>query len=242
VIVVLLKTAEDEYPSVSAETADPTAIPIEFDPVRQLMTGVTMHGGKHFSVPFMTEISRNLWQGGCADGLVLPPAIDHLVNLYIYENYTVRHSLKSALSVEMLDATDQDMDQVLDIASWVNSCRRTGTVLVHCQAGLNRSALVAGAAMVLAEEMTGEQAVDRIREQRSAACLCNPAFERWLAGLDFAATRSSARSLLAEISDAQCRDLAGLLIDTAPQETFPVIGDFWAQEAEIADPRFREPA
>jgi protein-tyrosine phosphatase len=216
-------------------TADPTAIPIELDPVKQIMSGVTLHGNLPFSVPFMTQLSDNLWQGGCADGLVLPSFVDHLVNLYCYENYTVRHQLKSALSVEMYDATDQATGQILDIAAWVNSCRRTGVVAIHCQAGLNRSSLVAGAAMVLNEEMTGEQAVDHIRERRCSACLCNPAFERWLANLNFTALQASTRSLLAETSDAQCRDLVDLLIDEMPRESFSVIAEFWANEIEIAD-------
>ena len=165
-------------------TADPTAIPITRDPVRRIMTGTTMHGGLHFSVPFITEISDNLWQGGCTNHMVLPSFISHLVSLYTFERYTVTHDLKSVLSLEMYDSISQETGQVLDIAAWVNSCRRTGTVLVMCQAGLNRSALVVGAAMVLAGEMTGEEAVNHIRSRRSPACLCNPAFERWLAALE----------------------------------------------------------
>jgi protein-tyrosine phosphatase len=142
-----------------------------------------MHGDLPFSVPFMSEISDNLWQGGCTNHMVLPSVIDHLVSLYTYERYTVTHDLKSVLSLEMYDSISQETGQILDIAAWVNSCRRTGTVLVHCQAGLNRSSLVTGAAMVLNNEMTGAEAVDHIRAHRSPACLCNPAFERWLSEL-----------------------------------------------------------
>jgi len=61
----------------------------------------------------------------------------------------------------------------------VNACREDGPTLVHCQAGLNRSSLVAARALVLGG-MTADDAIALIREKRSPACLCNPAFERWL--------------------------------------------------------------
>ena len=65
------------------------------------------------------------------------------------------------------------------IATWVNTCRETAPTLVHCQAGLNRSSLVAARALVLGGR-TPDEAITLIRRKRSPACLCNPAFERWL--------------------------------------------------------------
>lgn len=161
-------------------SVDPTAIDISVDPVQQRMTGWTVHGSMKFDVPFMSEIADNLWQGGCKNGLVLPPFIRSLVSLYPWESYTAHHSLDSALFVQMFDSPAQGTEQVLDIAAWVNSCRRKGPVLVHCQGGLNRSSLVVGAALVLADEMTGPEAVAHLREVRSPAVLCNPAFEKWV--------------------------------------------------------------
>jgi len=158
---------------------DPSRIDIEFDPRRQRMVGVSAHGLLSFDVPFISEITDNLWLGGCEDGLVLPEFIGHLVSLYPWEQYTVTHELDSRLEVRMYDQTDQAMDQVDAIASWVNTCRQTAPTLVHCQAGLNRSSLVAARALVL-DGMTADAAITLIREKRSPACLCNPAFERWL--------------------------------------------------------------
>jgi protein-tyrosine phosphatase len=132
----------------------------------------------------MSQISENLWQGGTIQDLVLPNFIENFVSLYPWESYEVRHELNSCLYVRMYDDVTQSTAQVLDIASWVNSCRRQGVTAVVCQAGLNRSSLVVGTAMVLAGEMTGEEAVNHIRSRRSPACLCNPAFERWLAALE----------------------------------------------------------
>ncbi len=150
------------------------------------MTGVTMHGNKPFDVPYISEIADNLWQGGVTNGLVMPGFLKHLVSLYPWEQYSVRENhLQSLMYVSMYDSLDQGFEQVLDIASWVNSCRRSGPVLVHCQAGLNRSSVVVGAALVMMGEMTGPEAVAYIREVRSPACLCNPAFEKWLTELEF---------------------------------------------------------
>jgi hypothetical protein len=158
---------------------DPSRIDIAVDPQLQRMSGISAHGLMEFDVPFISEIAENLWLGGCEDGLVLPRFVGHLVSLYPWEQYTVRHELHSRLEVRMYDQADQAMDQVDAIAMWVNTCRLTEPTLVHCQAGLNRSSLVAARALVL-DGMTADEAISLIREKRSPACLCNPAFERWL--------------------------------------------------------------
>lgn len=160
-------------------TFDPTAIDLSVDPRTQRMTGVAIHGGTRFSVPYVSEIEDNLWTGGCAMGLALPREIDHVVSLYPWEAYTVTHELKSALMVRLYDSSDEAMDKIDDIARWVNSCRRDGITLVHCQAGLNRSGLVAARALML-EGSSADDAIALLREKRSPAVLCNTAFEQWL--------------------------------------------------------------
>jgi protein-tyrosine phosphatase len=160
-------------------TEDPTKIDIAFDPVVQRMTGITLHGNIPFDVPFISEIAPNLWQGGCQNGLVLPTFIRHLVSLYPWEAYAIRHELYSGLVVRMYDSTDQEFSQVDAIAAWINACRADGPTLVHCQAGLNRSSLVAVRALMM-EGMTADGAIRLLRDKRSPACLCNRSFERWL--------------------------------------------------------------
>jgi protein-tyrosine phosphatase len=162
---------------------EPTGVKAEYDPLVQRMAGVTVHGFIPFDVPFASEIADNLWQGGCRNGLILPRFIGHLVSLHPWETYKVKHELDSHLAVRMHDTADQPTGQVDLLAAWVNSCRESGPVLVHCQAGLNRSALVTARALMLAGA-TADEAIGLIREKRSAACLCNPAFEAHLRGIE----------------------------------------------------------
>lgn len=174
---------------MTAASIDPTRIAIGTDPRTRRMTGITAHGFIPFDVPFISEIAPDLWQGGCETGLVLPEHVKHLVSLYPWEKYQVRHRLRSEVYVRMLDSTEQDAAQIPALAAWVNICREDGPVLVHCQAGLNRSSLVTATALML-DGMSADAAIALIREKRSPACLCNPAFEEWLrsrtaaAGLD----------------------------------------------------------
>jgi len=162
--------------------SDPTALEIDFDPTVQRMRGITVHGHMPFDVPLISEIDHNLWQGGCEQGLILPRFIKHLVSLYPWERFTVRHELDSVLVARMYDSEDQALGKVEAIARWVNACRETGPVLVHCQAGLNRSSLVVARALMLAGK-SADDAIITLREKRSPACLCNHAFEEYLRAL-----------------------------------------------------------
>jgi protein-tyrosine phosphatase len=163
--------------------SDHTRIDISFDPTERRMRGVARHGNTPFDVPFISEIAPNLWQGGCEQGLELPIFIEHVISLYPWESYGVHLDLRSALTVVMYDSEDQGYEQVDAIAAWVNVCRADGPTLVHCQAGLNRSSLVAARALML-DGLAAKDAIALLREKRSPACLCNPAFERHLLSLD----------------------------------------------------------
>ena len=160
--------------------SDHTRISMAVDPLRQRITGTTVHGDMDFDAPYMTEVADNLWQGGCAEGLVLPAFIDHVLSLFPWEAYEVRHHLTSFREVRMYDDADQALEETVpELATWVNRCRQTGPTLVHCQAGLNRSGVVVAYALML-DGMSAAEAIARIRERRSPAVLCNPQFERWL--------------------------------------------------------------
>lgn len=177
--IASLNAARDEG---AEEERDPTWIEIATDPTKSWMTGVARHGNTPFSVPYVSHIADSLWQGGCENGMILPKNIEHLVSLYPWEAYTVEHELKSNMYVKLYDSTDQGFELINGIAVWVAAAMDDGEVLVHCQAGLNRSSLVAARALMF-RGLTADQAIDLIREVRSPACLCNPAFESWLRSL-----------------------------------------------------------
>lgn len=158
---------------------DPTRIQMDVDPREKRMNGIAYHGNTPFDVPYVSQITDDLWTGGCTNGLVLPTEIAHVVSLYPWEQYDVKHEVSSVLSVVMYDSEDQGFDQVDGIAAWVNVCRADGPTLVHCQAGLNRSGLVAARALTLGG-MSGADAVALLREKRSPAVLCNASFAEWL--------------------------------------------------------------
>jgi len=139
--------------------------------------------GAFFSAPLISHVEGNLWQGGCIDGVELPEGVKYVVSLYPWGQYILPEGCHRD-EIEMYDMGElPDLKQLHEIAEKVNEYRAKGTTLVHCQAGLNRSGLVAA----LALHKTGMKAADAIallREKRSPLVLCNRAFHDYLLSLD----------------------------------------------------------
>jgi protein-tyrosine phosphatase len=63
-----------------------------------------------------------------------------------------------------------DLEELVAEASWVADRLREGRrVLVHCYAGVNRSATVCCAALILLEGLSAEDALWRVRERHPVA-------------------------------------------------------------------------
>jgi hypothetical protein len=126
----------------------------------------------------VSHIEGNLWIGACPESR-LPEFFTSVLNLYQSEPYSTHPT--TVVRTQRMDDSDQLLDpEVLDdLADWVNEKRALGPTLVHCQAGLNRSALVAGLALVRSGVAPAE-AIALLRQKRSADVLFNNAFERWL--------------------------------------------------------------
>lgn len=78
------------------------------------------------------------------------------------------------------DGPMPDEDRVRWVAEQVNEKLLAGKhVLVHCDAGLNRSGLIV-AMTLLHRGWDPQKAVQLIRRKRDPMALCNPDFERWL--------------------------------------------------------------
>jgi protein-tyrosine phosphatase len=140
--------------------------------------GIARMGNKPFSVTLFSHIHGNLWTGGCPIEKA-PANIVFIVCLYPWEPYEI-HDRQMLTSIKLYDHGETPEETTLFIlAKHVQECMAAGPTLVHCQAGLNRSALVAGLALILGG-MEPAKAIALLREKRSDAVLCNPAFERWL--------------------------------------------------------------
>lgn len=142
--------------------------------------GIAREGNKPFSTNLITQVDGNLWQGGCINGVNLGGKFKHVISLYPWERYNPGGQLDSFVEVKLYDSGDiPNPEQLEHLARWINICRNAGTTLVHCQAGLNRSGLLTGLALVRGG-MKPQDAIDFMRKNRCDAVLCNKTFERWL--------------------------------------------------------------
>jgi hypothetical protein len=141
--------------------------------------GFARMGNKAFRVPLYSQIAGNLWTGGCPRG-VAPHEFQFIVSLYPWEPYEVPNEHCTTLVARLYDSHDiPDKRTLIALADYVRAVSKIGMTLVHCQAGLNRSALVAGLALIR-DGLHPDDAIRLLREQRCDAVLCNEHFERWL--------------------------------------------------------------
>lgn len=138
----------------------------------------TVEGPQWVEVPVISQINDQLWMGGCP---TFPPdgfGIQAIVDLYGYGAYPFTGPRLEAF---FLDAEEVPEDTVAQAAAWIADMIGAGkTVLVHCQAGLNRSGLVTAYHLMENEGMSADEAIGLLREKRDRWVLCNPVFEAWL--------------------------------------------------------------
>lgn len=113
------------------------------------------------------------------------PRFQRILNLYPWAKYVVPEGTLVAMA-ELYDSHDEpDKEEIDRLAFRVIEWLEEGhTTLVHCQAGLNRSALVSARVIMLREGVGAIDAINLIRQKRSAICFCNQGFEQFLLGLD----------------------------------------------------------
>lgn len=138
---------------------------------------------RHFSVPLVSHIAGDLWTGGCKR-VRLGDDFRFVFSLYPWEQYILGPDTER-IEIEMYDHGSMPDLEVLDsVAEQVVDRLHEGhKTLVHCQAGLNRSGLVAALALTKMG-YTAREAIDLLREKRSPVVLCNSTFEQWLLSLD----------------------------------------------------------
>lgn len=138
------------------------------------------NNGAPIEVAAVSEVAEHLWIGGAVPGAKLPERFVAMVSCHPWTPYTVVHAIRAYMALPMTDS-DLDLEPdtwklVVAAAALVNICRAQGPTLVHCTAGLNRSALVAGLAM-LAGRSDPDAVITALRERRSPHVLNNLAFE-----------------------------------------------------------------
>jgi hypothetical protein len=111
------------------------------------------------------------------------PRFDAILNLYQWGEYVLPEGTEQ-VTLTMYDGEGVDVEtvnQAVDqVCEWLDEGK---TVLVHCQAGLNRSSLVSALVLQRYYGFSIAQAIEQIRERRSPTCLCNEDFENYLRSL-----------------------------------------------------------
>ena len=144
-----------------------------------------LHTGERLNVPLISHITDNLYVGGHADRLSLGDFFSHVFSLYVWGRQYPTHEDTVHHSLTLYDSPDESLDEVNDFVDLVvEALERGGNVLVHCQAGINRSNLVAALALRRWKGMTSAEAIALLREKRTPLVLANVGFERFLNSLD----------------------------------------------------------
>jgi hypothetical protein len=139
--------------------------------------GLWFDEGELLTLSAVSFIADNLWVGGCPTGRV--DEYTAILDLWGYGDYVCSEAVDRRKQ-RLLDIDEMpDLDLVHELAEWVNQKRLIGPTLVHCQAGLNRSGLVAALALIKSG-MTSDAAISLLRTQRDEYVLCNQTFEIWL--------------------------------------------------------------
>lgn len=127
------------------------------------------------------ESGGELWQGGCIGGVDLTDEhFNYIVSLYPWEKYVVDTNETHVTEVTAYDSPTQDPTVFENLGVFVADQVASGSkVLVHCQAGLNRSGVVTAMALVQFG-FSAVAAIELMREKRSHLVLCNESFEKWV--------------------------------------------------------------
>ena len=146
--------------------------------------GYAAHGGERIDIELISHIDGNLYMGGCLNKAPLGDFFHAVFSLYPWERYTLWPTVERT-EVKMYDAHGTpDMDAASSLAKKVVAALDHGPVLVHCQAGLNRSGLITALALMHMGR-TADEAIRLLRDRRSPTVLCNRSFEQALRDFTF---------------------------------------------------------
>lgn len=126
-----------------------------------------------------TEIEPKLWMGGCPVHAA-PAFADAILDVYARHEYD--RGTRPYRAEPLLDfAGLPEPDLLESLARWVHEQREAGrTVLIHCEAGQNRSGLVTALYLIRFRGLDPEAAIELIQEKRGPNALWNGSFLRYL--------------------------------------------------------------
>jgi protein-tyrosine phosphatase len=128
------------------------------------------------------KVGDNLWQGAYPDEKV-DARFKWIVNLAASANkhhYDVNWR-QTMIATHFEDcAVIPEANFLYGLADLVNKLRESGDVLVHCEAGLNRSGLICALALMRKEKMSAVEAIAQLRAKRNSSVLFNNVFRKWL--------------------------------------------------------------
>jgi protein-tyrosine phosphatase len=155
---------------------------LKADFVNHPITG-WLHTGERLNVPLISHIIDNLYVGGCIQGTNLHDFFSDIISLYPWERYAFDEDATNLYEFKMYDSHDGlDLDTIEQAANTAYmALAMGGNVLIHCQAGINRSNLVA-ATVLKKLGYTGERAIALLSEKRSPLILANQTFRNHILG------------------------------------------------------------
>jgi len=168
--------------NTSDKTVDKTVgwvAPRGANPFNHWVEGAAIHGG-YFEMQAITHVKDNLWHGGYVENLDLNGHFDTIVSMYPWEKYDFKGETYAFEMYDGFKVDEKTLNSAVEVAAMeLDNGKR---VLVHCQAGLNRSSLVV-VRLLMREGMSADDAIRMLREKRSDMVLCNLTFERYLRSL-----------------------------------------------------------
>lgn len=150
----------------------------------------TAHHSRFIDIPLSPwdEVIPALWVGGSERGFP-GGTFGAVISVYDWHQHRGRWLPKSGVPhivVPFFDSHEGvEEETVRYLVDQVRYWReeRARTVLVRCQAGLNRSSLIVAAYMILEQGYTPRDAIGAVRAARGEDALFNGTFRTWLEDL-----------------------------------------------------------
>ena len=176
-------------------------------PIDDLAASLDLSKERPDQTPYMpaelwSEIQSGLWVGGTgssdeifsrrpidADPEITKRNFDTVITMYAWARPVDWFVKEIRFGIYDHDMSDFEQRALHDLVKIAHTDWRAGDrVLIRCQAGINRSSLVA-ALVLIRDGMDAQSAIELLRNKRAGGVLRNSFFEDWLLTIDPAGWR-----------------------------------------------------